>query len=279
MSVELPHWLGQLLRSEVVDRVQNDPRSAGGTLLGIDRDTVLNEVIGWGQAEFDEPWNDLSPDDRVLLYAYFNQLGHVEELTEAFRQMFGDSSLPSNPVVVDLGCGPFTGGLAIATAFGRETHLDYIGVDRSRAMRELGERLATIAADLDVTPRLDRHWSEDVRSIAWHRAPNFRPVLVIVSFLLASPTLDSGSLIRDLDELLSRIGRGAVFLLYTNSSRPEANRNFPAFRAALQDTGFELIADARGRIEIDRRSGARDRRLRYALFHRREQTTLNIGPI
>ena len=130
MPVELPQWLKILRREEVVDRVRNDPRSVDGTLLGVTGDVAFAEVIGGGQAEFDEPWNDLSGDDRVLLYAYFNQLGHLEELIEAFRLLFADSSHPDNPIVVDLGCGPFTGGLALATAFGRESRLDYIGVDR-----------------------------------------------------------------------------------------------------------------------------------------------------
>ena len=120
MPVELPQWLEDLRRSEVVDRVHNDPRSAKGTVLGVERGVALREVIGGGQADFDEPWNDLSADDRVLLYAYFNQLGHLEELTEAFRQLFAHSSRPDNPIVVDLGCGPFTGGLSIATAFGND---------------------------------------------------------------------------------------------------------------------------------------------------------------
>lgn len=277
MPIELPQWLNILRREEVVDRVRNDPRSVGGTYLGVTRDIVFDEVIGGGQAEFDEPWNDLSGDDRVLLYAYFNQLGHLEELTEAFRLLFANSSRPENPIVVDLGCGPFTGGLAIATAFGRASRLDYIGVDRSWAMCKLGERLASVADELDETPRIDRHWSRDISSVRWGSTPSWRPVLVIVSYLLASPTLDTAGLIGELEGLLMTLGRGAVTLLYTNSSRPGANRSYPGFRKALQDARFELIADDRGRVEIDRWSGTQDRKLRYALFRRREQRTLQLG--
>ena len=146
MPVELPQWLQDLRRSEIVERVRGDPRSTGGTYLGVSRDVAAREVVGGGQADFDQPWNGLSAADRVLLYAYFNQLGHLEELAEAFRMLFANGRRPENPIVVDLGCGPFTGGLAIAAALGREHRLDYIGVDRSRAMRELGERLASAAA-------------------------------------------------------------------------------------------------------------------------------------
>ena len=187
MPVELPQWLERLRRSEVINRVHLDPRSVGGTVLGVDRRVAASEVIGGGQAEFDEPWNGLSAEDRVLLYAYFNQLGHLEELVDAFRMLFPHAPPEEAPIVVDLGCGPFTGGLAIAGAFGRGYRVDYIGVDRSHAMREFGERLASAAADFEEAPQIDRHWSEDIPSVRWRPAPNWRRVFVIVSYLPRAP--------------------------------------------------------------------------------------------
>lgn len=86
MPVELPQWLQDLRRSEIIERVRDDPRSTGDTLLGVSRDVAAREIIGGGQADFDQSWNDLSASDRVLLYAYINQPGHLEELAEAFRR-------------------------------------------------------------------------------------------------------------------------------------------------------------------------------------------------
>ena len=145
MPTELPDWLTSLRRSEITGRVNNDPRSIAGTTLGVDRKTAVREVVGGGQADFDEPWGELSADERVLLYAYYNQLGHLEELTEAFRRIFASGPPDAEPIVVDLGCGPFTGGLALAGVLGRDTGFDYIGVDRSQAMRRFGEHLASSA--------------------------------------------------------------------------------------------------------------------------------------
>ena len=45
----------------------------------------------------------------MLLYSYWNQKRHLEELSAAFGQLF-DRSRPKNMIVIDLGCGPFTGG-------------------------------------------------------------------------------------------------------------------------------------------------------------------------
>ncbi len=112
MAVSLPEWLKELRNTEIVRRVHNDPRSTAGAVLGIAREAAM-EAAGWGQADFDSTWGSLTAEDRVLLYAHFFQKGHLEELYEAFRQIFADTH-PDNPIVVDLGCGPFTGGLALA---------------------------------------------------------------------------------------------------------------------------------------------------------------------
>lgn len=275
MAVSLPEWLEELRKTEIVRRVRNDPRSTAGAVLGIARDVAM-EAAGWGQADFDSPWGNLTAEDRALLYAYFFQKGHLEELFEAFRQIFADAR-PDNPIVVDLGCGPFTGWLAFAGALGGEPAFDYIGVDRSQTMCRLGERLAAAAAQFDESPRIARQWATEIASVSWESAPSWRPVIVIVSYLLASPTLDAEQLIVELDDLLAKLGRGPVTVLYTNSTRHDANRSFPAFRAALGTKGFDLYADDTGEIEIARLSGTRLRELRYALFRRQRRDTLRLG--
>lgn len=283
----LPDWLETLRRDEIVGRVRNDPRSVGGTALGIDAEEATRDAAGWGQADFDESWGNLSPEDRVLLYAHFLQLGHLEELIQAFGQLFGPSECseeprgsserPENPIVVDLGCGPFTGGLAIASQFPRDAQMDYIGVDRSTAMRRFGERLASVAANNGELPRIRRHWAADIASVSWPPAPGWRPVIVIVSYLLASPTLDVLALVPALDYLLAKLGRGSVTVLYTNSIRDEANRSFPTLRTMLHDRSFDLVRDDKGAIDIERGQDLRSRPLRYALFYRQKQGTLQLG--
>ena len=273
----LPEWLKRLRRSEVTDRVKNDPRTAMGTVLGVNPDEAISGAAGWGQADFDEPWGDLSPDDRALLYAYFLQLGHLEELVTAFGQLFGDDDPPRDPIVVDLGCGPFTGGLAVAGQFHPDARLDYFGVDRSQTMHRLGARLACAAEQVHGLPRIRCHWATDLPTVPWDDPPGWRPVFVIVSYLFASPTLDVDTLVVGLDELLPKLGRGSVTVLYTNSARDDANREFPIFRSMLHDRGFELRVDGVADIDIARGFVMKNRRLRYALFHRPSRKTLKLG--
>ena len=273
MIIGLPKWLEDIRTAEVVRWVRDDPRSVGGSLLGVSFDVARIEVAGGGQANFDEPWGDLSPDDRVLLYAYCIQKGHLEELTAAFRMLFANNPV-NKPIVLDLGCGPCTGGLAIASELGDQPRFDYIGVDKSSAMRRLGERLAVAPTQMS---EVRRQWARDISSVSWQQAPGWRPVIVIVSYLLASPTLDVTMLVEQLDCLLARLGRGPVTVLYTNSVQTDANRNFPVFREELHRIGLMSSFDDTGTIEIERSSGVTDRALRYALFHSPSRRTLALG--
>ena len=272
MAVELSTWLVELRRAEVVASVRGDPRSAHGSFLGLSRNDAM-DAIGWGQAAFDESWQGMSPADRVLLYAYFNQLGHLEELTVAFRTIFGDREPPNNPIVADLGCGPFTGGLAFAGILGNTPRFDYIGVDTSATMREFGEHLASRTPHLN---HVRRFWASDLSSLVWDQPPTWRPVLVIVSYLLASPTVDALRLAGQLDSLLARLGNGRVAVLYTNATGAHANRHYPAFSDALCADGFDIPANGFDEIIIDRVAGPRSRKFRYALFHRPPKTRLEL---
>ena len=85
--MSLPNWLQSLRKSQITDLVNSGPGTQGDYFLGIHRDEVCKQVIPYDQADFNKPYKHLTPADRCLLYAYFNQLGHLEELFEAFRQL------------------------------------------------------------------------------------------------------------------------------------------------------------------------------------------------
>ena len=106
----------------------------------------------------------------VLLYAYLNQLGHLEELIAAFRQLLACSK-PKNPIVVDIGCGPFTGGLALIATLGDDSCFDYIGVDSAESMRRLGKRFA--CSEL-VPGRVTHHWAASMDSVIGRIHPDAR---------------------------------------------------------------------------------------------------------
>jgi SAM-dependent methyltransferase len=270
----IPNWLAQLRRQEIIDVVKNHPTTHDDLVLNLSTEEIFNQVIGGGQADFDTPYRHLSGAERALLYAYFNQPSHLKELIEAFSQLFRNGP-PQDPlIVVDAGCGPFTGGLALSAVI--NTPFSYIGVDRSMSMRDLGERLAGSAENLGALNCSDRQWVADFDGIKWQRPPDWRPILVIASYVLASPTLDVAAFVRNIERVCNLFGRGPATVLYTNSPLPWPNRNLDLFRNCLRGVGFRIVADDRGEITIDRYNEVRTRELRYALFQRDAQAVLKV---
>ena len=268
MVVQVPAWLARLRRREIVQPVLNDPRSVGYALLGAHPHQVQS-TIEWGQANFDEPHGDLTADDRVLLYAYFNQKGRIEELTAVFGHIF-QYERPDEPILVDIGCGPFTGGLAFAGVLPAGSRFDYIGIDRSEAMLRLGRSLAAAAGAMPEAPRFRAGWTQDIADVDWTDPPGWRSVIVVASYLLASPTLNVKNFVPRLNSLLARLGGGTVVVLVTNSPKSAPNRALPVWHARLTEAGFQKSADFTSTIDGSGRP--RTRSFRCALWRRAPQT-------
>lgn len=271
MASVLPPWLRSLRQTEIVQPVQRDPRSRGGTLLGLSMDEAKS-ATDWGQADFDTPCRGLSPSDLALLYAYILQLRHLEELTSAFGQILADHHFDHKPVVLDLGCGPCTGWFALAAILDSETPFEYIGIDRSVAMRDLGERLVSVAARCSRFAENRYQLRAEIADVEWTRPPKWQTIIVVISFLFASRSLDPEQLTADLNALIERIGRGSVAIVYTNSAKPGPNRKFGDFVDHLKQSGFTLVTEDTGQVVSDRSDKLF--KLRYALLYRSRQDIL-----
>ncbi|MEQ1504737.1 MAG: class I SAM-dependent methyltransferase [Myxococcota bacterium] len=252
--------------------INSDARTTPSTFLGWPRDRIFHDVLGWGQADFDAPIGHLSGEDRALLYARYNQPGHIDELCHAFGTLFEASELVGRPTILDLGCGPFTAGLALAAVLGSHRPFRYYGVDRSRAMLQLGRVFAEDArfrGALDPSTTYDFVDGMDKLEVGPIRADL---TLVVASYLLASPTLDVDTLVREIMLTLVRIGPGPAAVLYTNSADPRARAQFPTFRDQLCSGGFQARVDEEERFEGTRRP----RRLHYALFFRPANVAIDL---
>ena len=273
-TIELPHWLQELRREEIIDPIKSDLRSQkpqNQVFLGLSKQQAFNAIAG-GQADFTKPYGDLSTDDLALLYAYLNQKGHLEELISAFRQIFSGTKL-SDLICLDLGSGPFTGGLALASTLGEYGSFDYIGIDLAPCMQKLGEHLAS---SLRVPGNIKRQWCSHINDVKWTEPPSWRPVLIIISYLLASHTLNVTNLISELTKLLTRFGHDKAILLYTNSAAERHNSNFDTFQKHVIKAGFKNEIDDIGTVAVKRGHQNTIRQLRYSLFTRPEIKKLSL---
>ncbi len=264
--ITVSSWYEHVRRACIVDPLNNDPRETreNGMRLGKSSRWIFERAIGGGQANFDEPIEDLSPRDRVMLYALFNQKGHVPELIHAFQILADHPQRLNNATILDIGCGPFTAGLSLAIVAGNEVAFRYVGVDTSQEMCALGLELANAAREAGgLSPQTLVQFVGSIDSIDFG-PPRLGWTVVVLSYLLASASLDVELLVRQIVEACSRIGQGPVAVLYTNSAQAERRAAFPAFQSRMVDAGFkcevvdtELLTD-----------GERPRRIHYALFTR-----------
>jgi SAM-dependent methyltransferase len=259
-------WLEDVRRAHIIDPINNDPRETwvNRTRLGYPTDWIFHTVIGGGQANFDEPIAGLSPRDRVMLYALFNQKAHVDELIQAFERLLPDPALLHGATVVDIGCGPFTAGLALANVAGNGVAFRYFGIDLSSAMCEFGQELATAAAAAGgLEPRTTIRFSPGTDGI------DFGPrrsewTVIVLSYLLASASLNVQALCDQIVRACDRIGMGPVAVLYTNAVRETARAKFPQLESSLAAAGFEKKIEALDHLT----DGDKPRDIHYALFVR-----------
>lgn len=268
-------WLTNLRRVHIVDPLLEDPRTLAspGTLLGWSADRAFNVAIGMGQADFDTPIENLSGADRALLYAYFNQKRHLDELVYIFGQMVSDSTELRKATIIDIGCGPFTAGLALAEVLKAQTPFQYVGFDRANSMCALGARLYQAAAKATAF--------HAGTSVAFHNdldAYDFGPdcrngwTVVVLSYLLASGSIDVGALVASIVSVADRIGPGPVAVIHTNSAAQVANAKFAELSIQLTGAGFEEIANDK---EIFTQTDSTPKPLHYALFMRKRSVHLH----
>lgn len=241
----MPDWVDELRRQEVVDRIKNDPRTRKrpGTCLGWPAEKIQKEALEWGQADFDKPLYGLTGADRAMLYAYFNQPRHLRELRATLGELFGSADRVGMPTVLDLGCGPFTAGLALAAVVGPDRAFRYFGVDISLEMRSLGATLAEAARQrgaLHAQTTVNFGGTLDEHDLG---KPRWDVTLIIASYLLASSSLNIATLSAAIIAAVERCGSGMAFFLYLNSPKSWPNRNWPDLSSALVAAGFEVRLD------------------------------------
>lgn len=267
-----PLWLLNVLDANIETKIQGDPRTLAnpGTFLGWPKQDIFHGVLGFGQADFDAPIGHLTGDDRALLYARYNQPRHLDELNSAFSSLLA-APPPSRPTVIDLGCGPFTAGLAFASAIGPENPFRYYGVDTSKSMCALGRKLFDAAvAQAGISPKSTCWFGNDLDEADFGKKVNNLTV-VVASYLFASPSLDANDLVANVLDTLARVGDGPAAVLYTNSALEKLNTKYPDFKDRLCSAGFSVKVE-----ETETFYGTKNPKdLRYALFFRNGSSKIN----
>lgn len=259
-----PKWLESLLNDEIHERINNDPRTSPHTFLGYPRNRIFNDIIGGGQADFDNPVHNLTGDDRALLYAKYNQRGHLDELCHAFSLLFDEPLKCNRFTVIDVGCGPFTAGLSLAAVVGSQQAFRYFGVDSAQSMLRLGKKLADSALHAGAFDMFTSYeFYMELKDLNFGKISGELTV-VIASYLLASPTLKIPVFVKDLLVALSKLGPGPVAFLYTNSASNAFIHRYEELKSELVRAGFFVKTEETEKFTETRNARA----IHYALFYK-----------
>ncbi|MBP5055223.1 hypothetical protein [Pseudomonas chlororaphis] len=266
-------WLEKLRTALIVNPIQQDARTTNNKPLGKESSWIFNTAIGGGQANFDLPIGDISSRDRVMLYALFNQKAHVDELIHAFTKFLPNTKYFQGATVVDIGCGPFTAGLALANVVGKRSDYRYYGVDLSSSMCTLATELSdAVRAENQFSDRTEISFYQNIASISFGQRRATETTLFVLSYLLASKSINVNTLVAEIDKARNDIGLGPTFLLYTNSVKDGPRQAYPLFKKQLLSVGFEVEIEEEERfIDTDK-----PRDIHYAFFVRHAPKTLPI---
>jgi len=166
-----------------------------------------NNILNQGRTDFAITSDGLTPAQKVDLYCFYYFQMHFTSSYRFYLQEkdFLQASMKGKSVYfIDIGCGPFTSGLAFNSWLSKfadlqTTSINYFGVDISKHMIEKAKSVASNTSKLNFTPVFfeDKDQIIDIRNIVQ------KDILIILnySYLFASNSLvveDFLSFTRDL---------------------------------------------------------------------------------
>lgn len=211
-------------------------------LWGYDVRYILDEVLVRGRGDFSRKHGEISADDKVLLYCYYNMKKHFftsyavfQTVVSSLNKFFSNSDY--KPVFIDLGCGPMTSGLALAdlihTTTGKKINFTYIGIDISKPMLAKAKSFNSLSIfSSDSTFDFYSNWSQIELPTLKKIAGRYNPIILNASYLFASTSLD----VKDLYEYVNAVARNFsnVFFVFQNPNRTDRNSKYYEFKSGLK---------------------------------------------
>lgn len=212
-------------------------------LMGFDKLTVLDDILERGKTKFDVSFKNIQPNEKVLLYCYFNMKKHFFTSLAVFKKMWISlndifKNNKYSPVFIDLGCGPLTSGLALAELYKSETNetlkLNYIGIDISDSMITKAKEFSE--SDLfstESTFQFYKNWNDIDDDTLKSLSGKNNPFFLNASYLFANL---SEQLADDLAIFVKKLVTEFknVHFIFQNPDRVDRNTNWERFKGHLK---------------------------------------------
>jgi hypothetical protein len=207
------------------------------TIFGFHKDIIRKDILEYGLTNFDCSYNnDVTPDIKVLLYSYFNLRKHYFSMHHIFRKIRLDQILlKHNLLVVDIGSGPGTAGLAVADYVNRSDQsisISYLGIDISETMNRTAFQNLSKCTKNQNWPQItfDNALS---KSTAHSCAESSTFILIVASYLFASKSLDEVLMAAKVNELLEGFMSLPIMFVYQNPDSLDKNFKYSNFKQRM----------------------------------------------
>lgn len=206
-------------------------------LLGYNSFTIRNEIINFGQAHFDDTYGNLTANDIVKLYSYFNMRKHYYStlyLLERFNHIHEFHGTNGRIKFIDVGCGPATSAVALIdhlhTINLDKVSFDYFAVDYYQSMREEAEYMMENEVYEDIGSNF---YLQKLGDINYDLLNNANSIIINTCYLFASDSLDEEELAQDVLNIRRVKPEVKFYILFQNTSDETKNEKYNNFKEYL----------------------------------------------
>ena len=249
-------------------------------------------IVERGQADFTRSNLGLNTDELALLYSYYYFQMHFSSTVALFydlRKIILEKIInTSNKIYfVDIGCGPFTSGIAFlyftrlssmkrAVELRRNSiDLQYRGIDISKSMLSLGKKLCTdYSSEIEDNGlyysriSVSKSVNRVTRSI--RNSGNNSAIILNCCYLFASPSLDVEDLSHRIIDLIENNPDSKIIFIYQNAptNRESVTNNYHDFINRTSDMIKEQtdVKELRFSFKNALNNQTLDKKVRYNLI-------------
>lgn len=266
--------IDQLFREKIINSIKALPRTEYYEIILGRTIKELRVAIGYGRADFDEPFREISAEQKVLIYCYLNMRKHfftkyhvLDMLNKSeYGKFIQDNLYKITSNIIDVGCGPLTAGLAYGdyTRSYNQPKLTYHGVDISSSIMKKAKDFAESRVfNINSSFNFYNNW-RDISS----DFDKGQPILFIFSYLFANlnkvQTEDLAEFTQGIIEEYQ--SSNPIFLIFQNPSDDGRNVMFYRF---LELVTVKVVGQGNDNVTYRNRIGTiyeRDEQVKYVIM-------------
>ncbi len=256
-----------LFKDLVVQPFEDHPRTSSWINLVKNRDFQYHreKILDQGRTNFDVPFTEFSPQDKVSLYCVHYMPMHLFSSYHIFTKHL--TSVSNRVIFIDFGCGPLTSGIAF-WASARQSDMIYLGIDSSQAMLNKAKEINRYGPNKNREPFFRNFQAIDdyhkLISLLDYYIKKGDGTQIIFNFcyFLASRTLDISDLSECLTQIVEKYHQHKMCMVYQNPCYSPLHNNWTflkenlsMFTSSATESNIELcynrlIDDSRHKVQV-----------------------------